>query len=447
MFTDRTYAGAAMFAAVLAAGLLLATLAWHIPFMLWDHLDFAPIYAGWQSGDLAQTGFLKIHGGHLHTAAYALLLGTTWLTHGHPWLDCVVSWTLLVGYATVVFVLCSRTLPLRDGSHWLALLLLTFLALYPGHLANLQWGWQVAVFLCLFGSAVAIASLGAAQLTWRSNAIALAATLIALLSFATALALIPVALLLIALRTELRLKDRILFALPWLLCGPVVAYASRSGVGVLRNFSSASVAHAASRVSLVDVGHYVLNYLGGGIASVAPDLAPWLAVLALASGLIAWSRIRDRTPALPWLGFVLFATIGAVLTGLARVNEGGAQQAFAPRYVSLSTPFWIGWIGLLVLAARASVRQHVSGSVKWLWPVAALALFNALAMTQDAQRTARDTRVLAQTLCASYPQISENVLADMHYGGAQAAWERLQIVHRLGFAPFDACGPNSTESK
>ena len=441
MHNDRTYASVAVFAGVLAAGLLLATLAWHIPFMLWDHLDFAPIYAGWQHGNLGQTGFLRIHGGHLHTAAYAILLVTTWLSQGHPWLDCVVSWMLLVGCAAVVFALCRRTLPLCDGGDGWLILLLSFLALYPGHLANLQWGWQVAVFLCLFGSVVAVAALGAERLTWRGNAIALVATLLALLSFATALALLPIALLLIALRTELRLKDRLLLALPWLLSGLVAAYAGRSGIGVLRNFSSTSIAHAAGRVAPVDLGLYVLNYLGAGIAAFAPALAPWLAALALASGAVAWWQVRERRAALPWLGLFLFAVIGAVLTGLARVNEGGAQQAFAPRYVSLSIPFWIGWIGLFALAAarRADMPRNAPISLKWLWPVAALAAINALAMTRDAQRVGRDTRALAQTLCATYPQISENVLAGLMYAGAQAARERLQIVHQLQFPPFDEC--------
>ena len=92
-----------LFAALLALALLAATLAWRIPFMLWDHLDFAPIYASWQSGaPLSQTIFWHNHGGHLHAAAYAVLLFTTWFSHGQTWLDCFVSWIFLVAYAATI---------------------------------------------------------------------------------------------------------------------------------------------------------------------------------------------------------------------------------------------------------------------------------------------------------------------------------------------------------
>ena len=74
---------------LLAAMLLVLTLAWHVPMMLWDHLDLVPIYAAWQSGALADSAFFAVHGGHMHTAAYAVLLATTALSHGQTWLDGV----------------------------------------------------------------------------------------------------------------------------------------------------------------------------------------------------------------------------------------------------------------------------------------------------------------------------------------------------------------------
>src|SRR3982750_1724891 len=83
----------------LSAYLLVLTMVWHVPMMLWDHLDLAPIYKAWNEGDLARSGFWNIHGGHLHTAAYAVLLVTTRLSGGEPWLDCLTSWVLLLGYA------------------------------------------------------------------------------------------------------------------------------------------------------------------------------------------------------------------------------------------------------------------------------------------------------------------------------------------------------------
>ena len=425
-----------VFAAALAFALLAATLVWHVPFMLWDHLDLAPIYAGWQDGELFKTGFLKIHGGHLHTAAYVVLLATTWLTHGHPWLDCLVSWILLVGYAVVVLRLFARTVEWRDRAVLPAAMTMVFLVLYPGHLANLQWGWQVAVFLCLFGVAVAIAALSAPRLTWKHDAIAMCATLLALLSFATALAMIPVVMLILLLRTDLRWKDRLLFALPWLTAGLAAVYVERNAVTTLTQFSLDRVLMLFERYPPLGIMHYVFNFLGGGIARFVPDAAPWLAALGLVIASMAFVQIRDRQRALPWLGFLLFAVIGAVLTALARFRDAGADQAFVARYVSFSSMFWIGLVGLIALAAAERCRHRwwpISG-----WMVAMLAVINAAQLVGEAAQIGADTRVQAALLCAKYPHVVDSALQNMHYAGAQAARERLEVVYRLGFAPSTA---------
>ncbi len=406
--------------------------------MLWDHLDLAPIYAGWQDGTLARTGFLRIHGGHLHTAAYVVLLLTTRLSHGQTWLDCVVSWMLLICYAGIVFAIARRTLPMENLSGRLTATLIVFLLLYPGHLANLQWGWQVAVFLCLFGSAVAIACLTAERLTWAGNLTALAATGIALLSFATGLALVPIALIALTARSELRMRERLSFLIPWLLVCAVAVWAASSTAHVLAHFSAESIALAWAKLKLWTVVLYTLNYLGAGIGRFVPAVAPWLAVVAIVSGLAAICALRRRRSAWPWAAFFLFGVGSAVLTALARFSEGDAQ-AFAARYVSFSSLFWIGWIALCFLWAEVG-RSRIAARVPILFGIIAmLAAANALQMTRESAKLGAETRVLAQTICVAYPQIDESVLSGMYYGGPEAALEHLHILRRFGFAPFDDC--------
>jgi hypothetical protein len=264
--------------AVLAAALLLLTLLWHVPMMLWDHLDLVPIYAGWQDGRLEASTLLAVHGGHLHALAYALLLLTTVVSRGHPWLDCAASWLLLILYASVVMSFPRATSADRSGRAIAALVV--FLALYPGHLANLQWGWQVAVFLCLLGVALAIRMLTLVELSWTRIAVAIVATIAALLSFATAAALIPTALALIATRREVSWLMRIAFALPWLVLG---------GLFMLRVDAPATSAASVAHIGQIVI--YVLNFLGAGIARFATDLAPWLALGGLVSAAWAWATL------------------------------------------------------------------------------------------------------------------------------------------------------------
>ncbi|MEO7433415.1 MAG: hypothetical protein ABIR62_15665 [Dokdonella sp.] len=427
-----------LFAAVLGLALLGATLAWRIPFMLWDHLDFAPLYAAWQRGEsLSPTIFWHSHGGHLHTAAYAVLLFTTWLSHGQTWMDCLASWIFLGVYAATILVLCRETFALVDVRVRASVLLIVFLALYPGHLANLQWGWQVAVFLCLSGTVVAIRSLTRQEICWRDNVIALCAATIAVLSFGIALALIPIALFAIAVRGELRPGARLGFALPWLLGSIVITYALRSDASIVMRESHIEWVTVATRV--FQIGVYALNFLGAGIARFATGAAPWLGLFAICSGGLAAVLLRRRRSAWPWIGFLLFGVIGSILTALGRVDEG-ATQAFASRYVSFSSLFWLGWVGLLTLASTTRKRHVAQCAVFGV--VALFAIGNAVAMSKRARRLAHEARVTAATVCATYPDVDASVLKDMHYAGADAARERLRVLHQLGFAPFDTCAPS-----
>jgi len=438
----KPFSGLRLFAVVLALSLLAATLVWRIPFMLWDHLDFAPLYAGWQNGALSQTIFFRIHGGHLHTAAYAVLLATTWLSHGQTWLDCLTSWVFLCLYAAFVFAICRDTLSLDSGKARAAAALIIFLVLYPGHLANLQWGWQVAVFLCLSGAAATIHFVTASELDWKRNAAALLATVIALLSFGTALVLIPIALLAIMARSEWSVGKRTAFAGPWLGCGLAATCAMYSDTGLISPNSSAGAFEVA--VHGWHVVHYVLNYLGSGIGRFTSELAPWLALSALIVGTAMIVATRRERKAWPWVGLMLFGLLSAGLTALGRADEGVAQ-AFVSRYVSFSSTFWLGWIGLLTVATRGAAKNVVVPCVTGA--IALFALVNAVSMAKRAERLADEAHAQAAVVCVAWPNVDRSLLQGMHYDGADVALERLRVVHALGFAPFDRCAPGTGESR
>jgi hypothetical protein len=349
---------------------------------------------------------------------------------------------LLCLYAFVLCVICKNTLRLDDGKTRTAAVLVVFLALYPGHLANLQWGWQVAVFLCLFGSVLAIYRLSGKELGASANLIALLGAALAFLSFGTALVLVPIALLAIAARRELSIVKRIGFAVPWLVCGLTASYATRSAVGLLTQYKNASMGNLAAQLWLVV--HYTLNYLGSAIARFSMVSAPWLALLAILYGLAAIYVLRDRRAAWPWIGLLLYGALSALLTALGRADEGEAQ-AFAGRYVSFSSVFWVGWVGLVTIALQTTEKKPLT----WLpvWLVGACALINAVSIAKEAEQVGEGARAQAATLCATYPNIDRTMLEGMHYAGADAARERLRVVHALGFPPFDGCAPAAHGSR
>ena len=216
----------------------------------------------------------------------------------------------------------------------------------------------------------------------------------------------------------------------------------RSGTGLITRYSNAGIAVVATQAW--DVAHYALNYLGSGIAQFATAPAPWLALFAVVVGCaMVVARGNDRM-ARPWIGLMLFGVLSAVLTALGRADEG-ASQAFVSRYVSFSSMFWLGWVGLLAVVLRGAAKKAILPFGISL--VVVFALVNAVSMTKQAERQAGEARALAAAVCASWPRIDRSLLQSMHYDGADVALERLRVVHALGFAPFDRCAPGTGESR
>ena len=407
---------------MLALGLLLLSLLWMVPMMLWDHLDLVPLLQAWQRGDLAGSGFLQIHGGHMHTAAYAVLLLTTTLSGGQPWADGLASWLFLLAYAAIVLAFARETFAddsQRDNGLFA---LIAFLALFPGHLANLQWGWQVAVFICLAGVALTIFALTRAQLGWRHLLLALPAAGLACFSFATAIALFPTALILTALRRDCSWTRRAIMSLPWIAAGVLALLP-------YRHLPSTGAPADDAALAL-----YALNFLGAGIARFATDAAPWLAFAAIVSGSWAFARCQGRRECLPWLGLLLFACFAAVLVALGRAAPFGSEHAFVTRYVSFSSLFWIGWTGLLACACR----QGLPAPMRIAVALAALfAIANGLHMMRKAAHVSAQSHAIAATIRATWPQVDRDLLGRIYFDQPDVAAQRLQGLHAMGFPPFD----------
>lgn len=416
--------------AILAAALLLMTLLWQIPMMLWDHLNLVPMLEALHEGRVLGSTFLEFDGAHIHTAAYAVLLVTATLSHGHPWLADVASWVLLLASAAIALSFIRATFPFDTRGRIAMAAVLVFLALYPGHLANLQWGWQVAVFLCLLGVTIMVWSLTRPRLSWWHDALALAGTALACCSFATALAAFPVALLLIALRDDQPRLRRLFLATPWLLASMGVAF-------IYQRFATRSMGRSVPAEI-----HYLFNFLGAGISRLATDIAPWIGLFGIA--LAAWAcwRCRSERTCLPWIGLAAFGFLAGVLVALGRDSALGTDQAFVSRYVSFSILFWMGLFGLLC-------RIHVSAPSRGLRVAMAIitifACANALQLMHRAKNLGARTHVVAQTIRDTWPHVNNGLLAKIYFDRPQVAYQRLQMLHAWGYAPFGRPVPAPTD--
>lgn len=406
--------------------LLAATLWLHLPLMLWDHIDLVPIVDAWRHGELAASQFWRLHdGSHFHSAAYAVLLATTWLSGGRPWLDCVAGWAFYALLAWTLWRIVAtgwRDAQVVRGWWWAMLLLIV----HPGHLANLQWGWQVAVFISLLGAVAPIRFLTLERPTHALNFAGVLLAVVGVLGFSTTLAAFPVALALIATRGEWPWSRRFAFALPWLLAGGGMVAWLLSARGPSAPLPDAGV-----------VALYSLNYLGGGVLRFAEKLAPWWTLLALLMAAPATLRCRHRPQVRPWLALMAFALGCALLTALGRAGTFGAEHAFVTRYASFSLPFWIGWLGLMVLAWRddgATWRRWVR---PLLVATVAFAAINGLHLGKKAWSAHQRAVGYAGQIRAQYPRLDDALMEQAYGDRAAVARQRLALLKRWGFAPFD----------
>ena len=411
--------------------MLAATLALHIPLMLWDHIDLVPMYEAWRQGGLAASEFWRIHdGSHFHSAAYAVLLLTTWLSGGRPWLDCVASWAV---YATTAWLLLGiarrgwQGLGERAG-WWPALLLLLF---HPGHLANLQWGWQVAVFISLAGAVAPIYLLTREHVTVSGNLVGVMLAVVGVLGFTTTLAVFPVAVALLLARTDWPWSRRVLLALPWLVVALALA-------GWLATARGASVSAPGVGVLVL----YSLNYLGGGVLRFAEGLAPWWTTLALLVAIPAARRTWGMPQARPWLALMAFAIGCAVLTALGRAAPFGVDHAFVTRYGSFALLFWIGWMGLMVLASQQGGGSWRRWSRALLALTVVFAFANGVHMAKKAITVHERAVAYAAQIRQHYPTVDPAVMQQAYESRAALAHARLERLRERGFAPFDAEAEN-----
>ncbi len=423
--TQVTRRQARLWSIVGALLLVAATLALHIGLPLWDHIDLVPIYRAWLEGDVSSSGFWRVHdGSHLHTSAYVVLLLTTWLSHGRPWLDCLVSALLMVGVAMLLLRLASRVLPRGLARGWW--FVVGLLAFYPGHLINLQWGWQVAVFISLAGLVVPVVLLTASSLRWSGWVASLVAAVLGVMSFGTTLAVFPVAVALLLSRSDWSWLRRAIGVSFWLLAlAGLVAWMRWDHAG-----------QAIARPHLGDALLYAGNYLGSGLLHFAQPLAlPWLGVALLVAAVVAWRAPRQRL--LPCLALMACAMGAALLTAWGRAAPFGVEHGFMTRYVSYSILFWFGWFMLLLpaMVERPAWRR-------WLRPLlllaAVIATFNAMHMTKKAIGVSRNANAYARQIVSQYPDYDPQLLERAYGPGRdQTAPELLGIWRQYGFAPFE----------
>jgi hypothetical protein len=404
---------------IVIAALALATAAYvidfHFPAPYFDHWDLVPMMRAADAGSLTPGDLFAIHGGHWHASAYALLLPLAQITGWSQLAEALLTLALL-GATCVLLVRMAADFAKHAapeaalGPFVIAAL---FLCMSLDQSSNLLWGFQVSVFVSVFGTVLCLWALTGAAFTWREALIAQAGLAIAVTSYATGFALVPTGLALIALRTDATVARRLIIGAIWLGVGAawcVAFVAAQAHAPYGGGFDTTLLSRGDFWAYLAA---FEINYLGSSIARVATALIWPLAVLAPLGALAgAWALHRGgiswRTLSMP-LTLIVFSIGAGLLCGLGRF-EFGAGQGGNGRYFSFSHLFWIGaaFIGFALLA-------RVRGKALRGGAIALIALLAVLKLASGVQAAQKNTRVTAEVAVAA-----AEMRADPAHAGAAA---------------------------
>ncbi len=422
----------------LLAGLVTAlALIWPVPMMLWDHLDLLPMLVPYLDGTGDVSSVIATHGGHSHSAANLTLLVTTSASGGQPWLDIFVS-CIFLGFAALAFL---WALGAAGGKHVarsaVGIMLLCFL-LSPMHLPNLQWGWQVAVFICLFGVGLGLAAAFSQAHVALRVFVGMLGIGLALSSFATGVALLPAMLLGLWLdRNDQSLANNIC-AFLWIAFGLFAMW----WLGLFQSTGSVSI-QLSDVFSLLA---YCVNYLAGGIARYATDLAWPLVTMGWGILIFAYLKLRHTQRQLLafWITLAVFSLGAAMLTALGRAVPFGADHAFATRYASFSGLYWLAVVGATMsLLWALPGRQRVLKGVMIF--ILTLGVVNALHIAKKARTIHLDAVQTAEEIRTQWPDVDDATLRAIYFDDAQEARARLEQLRQLQYPPFDSGSVGATE--
>ncbi|GAM96764.1 hypothetical protein U91I_00384 [alpha proteobacterium U9-1i] len=422
---------------VVVAALAVATGAYvvmfHFPAPYFDHWDLVPMMRAADAGALSAADLFVIHGGHWHASAYALLLPLAQLTDWSHLAEALLTLTFLFA-ACALLALMARDFAAEaapEGALGPFVIAAVFLCLSLDQSSNLLWGFQLCVYLNLFGVALCLWALTRRSLGWREAALAQLALAIAVTSYATGFALIPTGLALIVMRGDTPWGRRALQAIVWLAASAAwcIAFvlAQRTSLGG----GGFDVALLKRPEFWAYLPVFEINYVGASIARTATALIWPLALLSpIAIALGCWALARRgvswRALSIP-LASCIFSIGAGLLCALGRF-EFGAGQGGNGRYFTFSHLFWIG-AALVALAwiGRVESKAWRRGAIGL---VAILALLKLASGVQAAQKNTRVTAEIAAAAAEmrAAPEQAGEIAQAMSFerqdGAANAAYLR-----------------------
>ncbi|TFG45531.1 MAG: hypothetical protein E4H40_08190, partial [Candidatus Brocadiia bacterium] len=326
-----------------------------IPF--WDQWEFVPLLEKLYNHTLTFGDVWKPHNEHRIIFPQALMLILAYLSGWNISLELGASFVL--AFLTLLCLLSIlRNTSESPPSPWLKIII-SCLVFSMVQSENWCWGWQIQIFMSIFGTVAAVCALTKWPGRYLGLVLAILAAILSRYSFNIGLITWPVIFLLLLLQKKYRPIHFMIFILSGLTTVALYYY----------NYTLPSDHQPLFFFLDHPWGYirYVLTYLGASLGPT-PVLSLVMALIILFLAAFAVFEIRrikkqKLLTLAPWLVLAVYPCIAAIITGLGRAALGW-QQALASRYTTITVILVISTIMLVGNAIKLSLNINRKKQLK-----------------------------------------------------------------------------------
>lgn len=396
-------------------GTALFAMLFYCPIPYFDHWDLMPFYERMANHQLTLQDLLAPHGTHWHTGGYIVMLALAPFTHLSQGGEVAASLFVIALGAIPLYFIVARTARATQAEGALALLfsVAAFFLFSLDQAENWLYGWQISLVLNVTGALVMICLLSRAQ-TFATLTGAMLGASIAIYSFITALALLPVGLGLIALQ-GVRREWRALTA--WTVFCALIALHYKLGVlDATKDYTATITPQHLDAGMLGALATFALKQLGSGVGRFTDGLPLIAALAGGALALLALHLLRRRwslRALSPVLGLLAYGLICSALIAYGRL---GFDNSLAGRYISFGNFFWLGVVLLLILAAHSAQpgkSRHALAACVAVIIVCKLGVIGNVTTSRFIAPLRVHLMEVNAQICATYPNVPDALIAEI----------------------------------
>jgi len=307
--------------------------------VFWDQWELVPLIEKLYRGNLTFDDFFAQHNEHRIFFPKIIMLILAHITHYNNIAEMYFSWIITLLILVLIFIMYTQNFGV-SGSSLLKFIPISWLIFNFRQFENILWGWQIQIYLCVFGFIFSIYMLEKSEKIDCKFLLAIFGGILSSFSFVNGLVVWPTGLLFIILS---KTKNKKYLGTVWALIGTVL--------WCVYFYNWVKPPHHPSTLYLIEQPINSIEYMIVNVGSplgFGHSTAFGMGILIL-FGIIIVSIFLLKNGFLKqnakWLSFIFFSLASSLTITVGRAGFG-MEQALSSRYVTFTL---LGIVGLYLV--------------------------------------------------------------------------------------------------